>query len=122
KFKVAYVVLTDGRQPFLVLVFVTDPWIESATRISSKPCRPAGPARKALDDPRVAEEQPQPSKLIVDERIHRVQDHRAHCWRCAEPLTVTVRFARQLPEDWQQKALGLTGACAGHHNETLAVH
>ena len=79
-------------------------------------------SHEPLNDPSIAEEEPEPSELIVHQCVHRVQDHRPNSRSRPELLSFGPRLARQLAEDRQEKALRLSRACPCRDNQASPIN
>src|SRR6185295_19170921 len=115
------VVFPDWLQSVLVLLLVPQARIERAARVAREPRGAPRPADETLDDARIAEQQPQASELIVDQRVHRVEDHRPNSARFAELLSPLLGLRGELAEDREKEALSLARAGAGYHDEAPLI-
>src|SRR6266536_469106 len=94
------VAIIEGFKLHRILFGCPDACIRCATCIAGKPRRPAGPILEAFDNSRVAKQRTQTSELIVDQRIHRIENQSSHGWSLAKRDWSGFRFAGKLPKDW----------------------
>jgi hypothetical protein len=59
--------------------------------------------------------------LIVDERVHWVQDHCSNGWRSAERWSAPSRFSSKLSKDRKQETFRLARSSASHNYQTSAI-
>gem|GEM_PF-5139442 len=92
--------------------------VQAVVGVEGLPVAVLGLAGVAAEgDVRAAGEQfPQPFELVVGERVHRVQQQRAH----ARPELAAPVLLLQLVEDGQQEALGLARPGAGGHHQVAS--
>ena len=115
------VVLPYWSQLGPVFSHVADAWIQGSARITCKSSRSSGPSHELLDNTGIAEQESESPKLIVHERVHRIQHHRSHGGSRPEVRAVTLCLARELTEYGQEEALCLAGPCTSHDNQALAI-
>ena len=111
--------LLEGREPSLVFFGRADPGVEGPAGVAGEAGGPTGPPLEELADAGVAEEEPEAPELVVDERVHGVEQD--------GPDGVVLergavgRLARERTEDGHEEALRLARPRARRDDEAAPV-